>query len=148
MHKHDQNENSTPESHTSLSDAALLARLADGSLPPALFDHEAHLRLAWLQLREVGSEAAPQQVCETIAGYVQHLGAHEKYHHTLSIAAVKAVDHFLQKSQTSTFQDFLLENPQLCTSFKALVNSHYSFDIFKSAQAKKEYIAPDLQPFG
>jgi len=66
---------------------------------------------------------------------------------TLTIAASKAVAHFIQKSKSNSFHDFILEYPRLKNNFKDLMNAHYKIDIFNSAKAKKEFIEPDLLPF-
>ena len=52
------------------------------------------------------------------------------------------------QSKTDNFKDFILEHPQLKNNFRDLIARHYSFDIFKSNEAKSHYLEPDLIPFG
>lgn len=135
------------ESHFQLTDSAFEQQFADGILPPALFNHEAHLRLAWIYINRYGIETALSIICLRLTNYVELLGASDKFNKTLTIAATKAVFHFLQKSKSSTFGSFIIEFPRLKYEFKALLNCHYSTDIFLSERAKKEFLEPDLLPF-
>ncbi|MDW3645848.1 MAG: hypothetical protein R8P61_02145 [Bacteroidia bacterium] len=135
------------EEHYKLSDSEFLQQFKDCSLAPAVFSHEAHLRLAWLNIYQEGMEKAEKGIQDQIENFVAHVGAKDKYHKTLTIVAIKAVGHFMEKSATDNFSDFLAENLQLKKDFKSLINSHYSFDIFSSKEAKTSYIKPDLVPF-
>ena len=132
--------------HNQLSDTEFQLKFEAGSLPPALFSHEAHIRLAWLQIREYGLESAIERVCKQLINYVTMVGATDKYHATLTVAALKIVNHFLQKSRSDNFSGFIREFPVLISNFKGLLAAHYSIDIFNSPRAKKEYMEPDI-PF-
>ena len=135
------------EKHYQLSDSEFLQQFKDCSLPPSVFSHEAHLRLAWLNIYQEGLEKAEKGIQEQIENFVAHVGAQSKYHKTLTIAAIKAVGHFMEKSTTDNFRDFISENLELKTDFKSLINSHYSFDIFSSEEARTSYVEPDAIPF-
>ncbi len=137
----------TIQSHRDLSDEAFLKQFEDTSLPPSLFNHEAHLRLAWLHIRRSGKEQAKLDIKRQLQNYVRSVGAEDKYHETLTIASVEAVHHFICHAPTEQFEDFIELNAPLKNQFKALINSHYSFDIFDSIPAKKAYIAPDVVAF-
>ena len=133
--------------HRSLTDDQFLYQLQTATLDAALFTHEAHLRLAWVQLQHHEKDIAIAQTCALIKSYVQVLGASDKFNQTLTVAAVEAVSHFMHKRETKSFENFIAANPELSTNFKGLLQTHYSFDIFSSNSAKSNYIAPDLVPF-
>lgn len=135
------------KTHRSLSNDQFLHQLRSATLDAACFDHEAHLRLAWLQLTHHEKDAAIAETCKIIQHYVAVLGALDKFNKTLTIAAVEAVSHFMNRAATNSFEDFILKSPELMTNFKGLLQTHYSFDIFSSRSAKNSYIAPDLLPF-
>ena len=135
------------EDHFGLSDLEFKKRFADCSLDPSLFSHEAHLRLAWIMIDDLGLESAEETIQNQLQSFVKNLGATDKYHTTITIVAMKAVFHFMQRSRTDNFKDFIIENPKLKTHFKELINSHYSFDIFVSENAKSIFLEPDLLPF-
>lgn len=135
------------ESHLSISDKELIDQIESCNLDPKLFTHEAHLRLAWLNIKNHGIEKAVELTQTQLKTYVRHLGALDKYNTTLTIAATRAVYHFMLKSETESFQDFIKESPRLKTEFKKLLESHYSLDIFSFDKAKQVYIEPDLCKF-
>lgn len=130
-----------------LSDSEFSIQFQNCSLDPTLFDHEAHLRLVWIQIEKNGFQKALINVQNQILKYVKHLGAEDKYHKTLTITAIELVNYFMKKKSAKTFNEFILEFPALKNSFKELIEHHYSYDIFKSLKARKEYLEPDLLPF-
>ena len=133
--------------HFDLSDAAFQEQFETCTLPPTLFSHEAHLRLAWLLIQEHGLSQAEVKIQDLLLAYVSALGAREKYNTTLTVAAMKAVHHYMQKSSADSFSNFIEDFPRLKTNFKNLMSAHYSRDIFNSEEAKAHYIEPDLLPF-
>ena len=135
------------EKHFDFTDLEFENSFKNCTLNPEIFSHEAHLRLAWIHITKDGEEAAIQNICSQLIKFVEFVGAKSKYNQTLTIAAIKAVHHFIKKSRSYTFQDFISEFPQLKYNFKDLMNTHYKVDIFKSEIAKKEFLEPDLVPF-
>lgn len=133
--------------HQDLSDIEFLELLSKCGLPPGLFSHEAHLRLAWILIKQNGLQQAEIRIQQLLKNYVAALGAPEKYNTTLTLAAMKAVHHFMKKSSSVTFNELLEEFPRLKFNFKALMATHYGFDIYTSEQAKTTYLEPDLIPF-
>jgi hypothetical protein len=138
---------STMEIHHTLSDAEFEVQFSDCTLDPALFTHEAHLRLAWIHIKQYGIDQAIGKVNAQLLRFVTHVGASDKFNKTVTIAALHAVHHFIKRSATDNFQDFIQEFPRLKTDFKALMRAHYAVDIFKSNKAKVDYLQPDLLPF-
>jgi hypothetical protein len=133
--------------HYLLNDGEFEQKLISGTLDPALFSHEAHLRLAYIHIKKYGLEQAIENICSQITNYVRYLGAEDKYNQTLTVAAVKIVEHFIRKATATTFCDMVLEFPRLKHNFKDLIEQHYGFDIFHSEKAKAEFLEPDLIPF-
>ena len=135
------------KSHLQLTDEELENKFESYTLKPNMFTHEAHLRLAHIHIRKYGVIQAEKNMCSQIEGYAISLGVRDKFNKTVTIAAVKVVDHFMRKSDTINFTDFIHENPRLLTNFKELLKEHYSFNIFSDKEAKRKFIAPDLAPF-
>jgi len=135
------------EKHFELSDLEFENRFKNCTLNHHTFTHEAHLRLAWIHLTKYGEKAAIENICSQLIAFVDFVGAKAKYNETLTIAAIKAVNHFVNKSDLDTFQNFILEFPRLKYNFKELMKTHYSVDIFNSESVKKQFVEPDLVPF-
>jgi hypothetical protein len=135
------------EAHFQLTDAEFENQFERGTLDPALFNHEAHLRLAWIHLAKYGEVQAIENINQQLIQFVEIVGAKDKYNRTLTIGAIKAVHHFMKKSKSHTFHDFIKEFPRLKYNFKELIGKHYTTDIFNSAKAIKEFIEPERLPF-
>ena len=133
--------------HWQYTDDEFEAQFESYTLKPGMFSHEAHLRLAYIHIQKYGIVQAEKNMCDQIKGFAESLGGGDKFNKTVTVAAVKAVDHFMQKSKSVNFQDFIKEFPRLLTNFKDLLGQHYGFNVFADKQAKKEYIEPDLLPF-
>ncbi len=139
--------NKLMEEHYKLSDQEFKRSFETCTMPAAVFNHEAHLRLAWVYLGEYGIEKAENLVQEQLKKYVASLGAEDKYHTTLTVASIKVIHHFMSRSKSDNFKGFIAQFPQLKTGFRELIGSHYGFDIYSSKKARLEYLEPDLLPF-
>lgn len=135
------------EDHFKLSDSEFEKKFEDSKLDPSMFNHEAHLRLAWIHIHNYGIEKALKNVPLQLQYFVGYIGAKDKYNATLTIAAIKAVHHFMLKSKSENFKDFIVEFPRLKYNFKELLGCHYRIDIFNSIEAKTNFLEPDLLPF-
>lgn len=135
------------EAHRHLSDEEFESQFAQCILPAELFSHEAHIRLAWIHISRYGVDQAIDNICTQLQAFTISLGAADKYNHTVTVAAIRAVYHFMLKSDCSHFRDFITEAPRLKTEFRQLMEAHYSTNIFTSATARKEFLQPDLLPF-
>ncbi len=134
-------------SHLALSDEDFEIQFADTTLPPQLFSHEAHLRLAWIHIQKYGKQEAIRNVCSQIKIFDQTHGDGTMFHCTVTVVAVEAVAHFMGKTNATDFPSFIAQAPRLTTHLKALIAQHYSWDIFTDAMAKQTYLEPDLLPF-
>ncbi|MFC4220366.1 hypothetical protein [Flagellimonas marina] len=133
--------------HSQFSDSEFVEAFERGSLEPKLFNHEAHLRLAWIYIQNHGEQIAIEKSCSSIKHFDAIHGKGDKFHTTITVAAVKVVHHFIKKSKSNTFADFIEEFPNLKTAFKEILNQHYELNIFSSDGARSAYIAPDKLPF-
>ena len=135
------------DSHYSLSDREFEKQFKNASLNPRLFTHEAHLRLAWIYVTRYGVASASESIANQIACFDRKFGDGTKFNKTVTIAAVKAVAHFVNRSGSVNFKDFIQEFPRLKSNFKDLLSQHYSFNIFGSERARHTFVEPDLLPF-
>jgi hypothetical protein len=135
------------EAHFHLTDDAFEKQFKHGLLHPSYFTHEAHLRLAWIHITKYGLENAIENVTTQLQAFTKLQGEETKYNQTVTIAAVRAVFHFILKSESDNFRDFIEEFPRLKFDFSELLGYHYAFNIFTSEEAKMNYMEPDLLPF-
>lgn len=133
--------------HYQYTDEEFEKQFESFQLKPGLFSHEAHLRLAYIHIKKYGREQAEINMCKQIKGYAESLGGGDKFNMTVTIAAVKAVNHFMERTSSDSFPGLLKEFPRLLTNFRDLLSQHYGFNVFSDKRAKKEFIEPDLLPF-
>ena len=135
------------EKHFELANGEFEEQFANCTLDPALFTHEAHLRLAWIHIAQYGPDAAIDNICDQIMAFDNTHGKGDKFNRTVTVAAVMAVYHFMKKSCADSFEIFMAAHPELKTNFKELLSTHYSFDLFNNEKARTEFVEPDLEPF-
>jgi len=130
-----------------MNDTDFIKAFETGEFPPNQFNHKAHIKLAWIYLDLFDEETTISKTCEAIKNFDRLHGDGTKFHTTLTVAAVKVVHHFRQKSSTTTFDGFVTEYPRLITSFKELLFQHYGESVLTDLKAKTSYLEPDLLPF-
>lgn len=135
------------ENHYTLSDSEFEKKFSSCQFDPVHFTHEAHLRLAYIHIDKYGLLQAERNIQSQLKKFVAFAGAKHKYNTTLTVAAIKAVHHFMCQSDTDSFTDFITKFPRLKNNFRELIAFHYSLDIYNSEKAKKEYLNPDFLPF-
>ena len=135
------------EKHFELPDSEFEQQFINCELNPEIFTHEAHLRLAWIYIKKYGIEQAETNIPRQLREYVKSVGAENKYNTTLTLAAIKAVYHFILKSDANSFREFIIEFPRLKNNFRELMACHYGVDIYNSQKAKMKFLEPDLLPF-
>ena len=134
-------------SHYTLSDFEFENKFKNTTLDSQLFNHEAHLRLAWIYIKNYGIDKAIYNLATQLINYISFLGAKDKYNETVTIASIKVVYHFILKSKSDNFKDFIKEFPRLNYNFKDVLVQHYNIDIINSEIAKSSFLEPDVLPF-
>lgn len=112
-------------------------------IAPAAFDHEAHLRLAYVYLAQSGLEDAQAKMRVALIAFLRVHGLPPgKFHETLTRAWVLAVRHFMGRSPSRSFGDFIAKSAVLLDSRVML--THYSPGALFSEQARAVFVEPDL----
>jgi len=132
------------EKHWNLTDDVFEKQFKSKTLDPLWFTHEAHLRLAWIHIQKYGIAKAHKTVAKQIHQYTIKLGASDKFHATLTAAAVNTVYHFMLKDSEASFKNLIATYPRLKYDFKTLLHCHYTSEVLFSERAKHKVLAPDL----
>lgn len=135
------------EKHWKLSEEEFEEKFSSCTFRPLWFTHEAHLRLAWIYISKYGKEIAFEKYSNQLQAFANKYNADGKYNATVTFASIQIMNHFMNKSESYDFQDFINEFPQLKVNFKQVLQTHYSGDIFTSREAKQQILQPDLVPF-
>ncbi|WP_028008101.1 hypothetical protein [Solimonas flava] len=131
----------------SAGNRGLLDQLADGSLPPAAFGHARHVEAAWQCLQQAADrDAAERRFVALLRGYVAALGAEAKYHHTLTIALLRLIETRRRQMPQADWETFAAAHPELFGDARSLVARHYSAQRLDRADARQDFVEPDLAP--
>lgn len=126
-------------------DLSFRDRFEAGLVPPADFNHRAHLLLAYVYLCEGPVEHAMPRMRATIQGFLKRNGVPDgKYHETLTRSWLMAVAYFMDKAHPATsFDRFLRQDARLLDT--QIMLTHYRKDTLFSDAARAAFVAPDLQ---
>lgn len=129
---------------TSEDDRNFRAAFEACAVAPATFDHEAHLRLAYVYLVEHGLVGARVRMREALLSFIEAHGVPaSKFHETLTCAWVLAVNHFMRGAASASFAEFAANSRPLLDSKVML--THYSAETLFSPEARASFVEPDLE---
>ena len=129
----------------SQEDRCFRAAFEAHTVPPSQFNHEAHVRLAYVYLAEHNVESAVQRMREALLNFIEHNGIpRSKFHETITRAWVLAVRHFMDRSASSSSADFVARNRELLDG--KIMLTHYSASVLFSSDARASFVEPDLDP--
>ena len=115
--------------------------------PVADFNHQAHIRLAYVYLAEHNIGYSVQLMRNTLLELLQHanIDPSQKFHETLTEAWILAVHHFMKTMASSqSSDDFIAHNPMMLNA--NIMMTHYSAKLLFSDTARHAFIEPDLEP--
>ncbi len=81
-------------------------RFDAGTLDPARFDHESHVRAAWLCLRDAPFDEAVARVRRGLQLLVTAAGKPERYNEAVTIAYARLIDRQRQRLGDTTWEEF------------------------------------------
>ncbi len=113
---------------------------------PSVFDHAAHVRLAYVYLCQHSTEEAAERMKASLLSFLEHLGVgRAKFHETITTAWTKAVRHFMELSNPSASSaEFVASNPRLLDT--QIMLKHYSAHLLFSQVARSAFVQPDIAP--
>ena len=135
------------EKHYRFSDEVYEQKFREIKFPPLYFSHEAHLRLAYIHLKKYGLEQSVKNMCSQIYDFAIKYGATMKFNATVTYASLQIMNHYMAEAECGSFPDLMKEFPHLLIDFKAEIQKYYSWDVFRSQEAKAQIHEPDLRPF-
>jgi hypothetical protein len=127
-----------------LPDGDFIARFEQGGFKGSEFPHRAHLRMAWLYIRDLGAGPAIGKAAGGIRNLAEANEQTNLYHDTLTRAWVYLVAAALSQSPSSTFAEFIERHPELLD--KQSLMRFYSQEVLSSPEARAHWVAPDLNP--
>ncbi|XP_021380172.1 uncharacterized protein LOC110467376 isoform X1 [Mizuhopecten yessoensis] len=134
-------------SFRSVGDEIFIKAFEDATLPYEDWTHEAHLRMAWNYITELGKDGATPHI---IAG-IQHFNEQNKdkvkfgYHETITMFYISVVTDAIQRSDADQhFDSFISLHTYLLD--RNLPSQYYSKDRLFCSEARHKFVTPDIRP--
>jgi hypothetical protein len=128
-----------------MSDEAFARAFENGLIPASVFDHLAHVRLAWVYLREAESADRPlSRMRDAIRSFAAAAGAAQKYHETITVLWMRLLADVRARGASGELSDVLRAHPALAD--KDLPLQYYTRERLFSDEARVGWIESDLQP--
>ena len=102
-----------PMSPMSLSDDEFLRALESCTLPAAEFSHAAHVRAAYLYLRDGGFDGALARIRRSIKAYSAHLGKADRYDEAMTVAYLELIHRRMGECPEGGWEAFARSNPEV-----------------------------------
>jgi hypothetical protein len=130
-----------------MTDQEFLRALESCALPESEFGHVAHVRAAYLYLRQHDFAGALDRIRRAIRQFATHLGKPDRYHETITVAYAALIQqHICERGDGGGWESFARENPQLFDPH--LLGHFYSRGQLESEMARKVFLLPRSTPAG
>ena len=131
------------KSHIDMDDQTFINLLEAGTLAPALFNHEAHIRVGYLYLRDGSFTSALDRMRETLVHFTVVVGAEGKYHETVTAAYLALINERLQRDgDGGNWAGFIADHDDLLAA--DLLSRYYDTATLKSDIARATFVLPAL----
>jgi hypothetical protein len=128
---------------------AFIAAFEAGTLPPGRFTHAAHVLTGACYVYAFGRQAATDRMRQRVRAFNLAAGgqntATSGYHETITVFWIALIAKLRKESATASRSQFAHAAVQHFADHKQIVREYYSFDLLASEEARREWIAPDLQ---
>lgn len=137
----------TPDEAANLSDTQFQEAFETVEMDVKAFDHEQHVRLAWLYLNEHDLEQAFQRYKWSLIKFATAWGYPGLYHETITWCYVSLIDQAMKAvSSPENWVDFRDQNPAIMSKSPPIIFHHYSKDLIASKKARASIVEPDIKP--
>ncbi|MCC9605755.1 aminoacyl-tRNA hydrolase [Blastopirellula sp. JC732] len=142
----DRDETAPSGSHE--DDAALLARFEAQAISREEWTHRRHFQIAYLYLTQRPYDEALEKIRRGIQALNRANGVDDTpdagYHETITVAYTQLIRQRLAVDSFVSSEDFCQRNPDLLK--KGALLHHYSAELLKSREARREFVAADVHP--
>jgi len=126
-----------------LSDGEFLRRFDAGMLEPAGFDHEAHIRAAWLCLREEPFRDAVARLRRGLKRLAISAGQPQRYHETITVAYARLIHRQMRfLGRDASWESFRDRSPDLMAPDLGALRVLYDREVLDSPEARKAFVPP------
>lgn len=114
------------------------------TLPGEQFQHQDHVKLAWLYLSTYTLTETLARYAEGIKRFARAHGQDGLYHETITWAYILVINERMQRgAPDQSWEDFATQNADLLARGKATLQAYYTSDTLSSELARATFVLPD-----
>ncbi len=127
---------------SSISSCAIsIENFENGTIDPDLFDHEAHVYIAWSYLQRNDLMESIKRFCEALKRLTRKLGIESKYHETLSWFFMVLIAE--RQAGLKDWPTFKRRNADIFATQPSIFRAYYSNERLGSEIARNQFVLPD-----
>jgi len=118
-----------------------IEQFESGQIDPEHFDHEAHVYIGWLYVREFELAVAIAKFDAGLKRLTTHLGVPEKYHATITWLFLFLIAERFDSNES--WHCFRSRNKELIGDSRMTLSRYYSDALLFSERARERFLLPD-----
>ena len=118
-----------------------IANFEAGNIDAERFDHQGHIYVAWLYVRQYGTHGAIKRFDGALRRLTQQCGIPGKYHTTITRFFLLLIGERFE--ECDGWHTFCRKNTDLVTDSKTMLGRYYSEDLLFSEIARERFVLPD-----
>jgi hypothetical protein len=122
-----------------MNDATLLSRFLEDTIDLDAFDHEAHVKVTWLLLRDRPLPETMIALRDGLRRLAIRAGHPEKYHETITFAFAAVVNERMRAAES--WDEFVRANPDLF-AWRMVMERFYDRGTLHSDEARRTFLLP------
>ena len=127
-----------------MTDDQFMASFEDCSLPADIFDHRAHVRMAFLYLCRYSLLETIQRFSAALAKFAAAQGKVARYHETITWAFLFLICERMQRAgRTPSWEEFSADNADLLSWEQNILRKYYREETLASDLARATFLLPD-----
>lgn len=127
-------------------DAKTVEEFEAGTIDPDLFDHEAHVYVAWSYVQDYELKDAIVRFCSALRQLTIRLGIESKYHETITWFFIILIAERMSTRRSDDWHSFKCQNPDIFATGPSIVGRYYSRERLDSDLARRQFLLPDRLP--
>ncbi len=135
-----------PQVPSSCRNSISIEKFEKGTIDPELFNHEAHVFVAWSYLQQCELKESIQRFCAALRHLTIKLGIESKYHETMSWFFMTLIAERQSEPGSNDWQTFKRRNSDLLATGPSIIRDYYSDERLGSAIARTQFVMPDRLP--
>ena len=127
-------------------DATTIEAFEAATIDPDLFDHEAHIYVAWSYVQKYEIKDAIARFCSALRRLTIKLGIESKYHETITWFFIILIAERMSTRQSDDWHSFKRQNRDLFAAGPSIVGRYYSRERLHADLARRQFLLPDRLP--